>query len=224
MTEETNNNQLSEKRKIFHSVVFPLFLLFLMFSVRLIESLELYNFYWLGIKPLALEGIPGILTMPFKHADWGHFFNNAPSFLVLSVALFYFYRPIGYKVFFTIYFLAGFWLWLLARDAWHVGASGLIYGLASFLFISGINRRHIPLMAISMLVVFLYGGMVWGIFPMPQFKNHSWEGHYWGTLAGIVAAIIYKNDGPQKPKHQWEETEDLNDEELYWQQPSGENP
>jgi membrane associated rhomboid family serine protease len=215
--EESPKHKLTEKRKLFHSVVFPLFLLLLMFSVLLIESVENDNWYWLGIKPLSVEGLMGIVTMPFKHAGWNHLLNNAPSFLVLSVAMFYFYRPIGYKVFFTIWFLSTTGLWLLARDAWHVGASGLIYGLASFLFVSGVHRRHIPLMAISMLVVFLYGSMVWGIFPMPQFRNQSWEGHYWGMLAGVITAFLYRNQGPQKPLPQWEEPEESEDENPYWQ-------
>jgi membrane associated rhomboid family serine protease len=217
-------NKWNEKRHLFHSLVFPLFFLFLMFSVRLIESVELENWYWLGIRPLSLEGMLGIITMPFVHAGWSHFLNNAPSFLILAVCLFYFYRPIGYKVFFTIYLLSGIWLWILARDSWHVGASGLIYGLASFLFTSGIQRRHIPLMAISLLVVFQYGSMVWGIFPTHQFDTYSWEGHYWGTLAGLVAAFLYKNEGPQRPKPIWEEPEEPDGENPYWKQNPEETP
>lgn len=224
MNQNSGQPIINEKRRIFHSVIFPLFVLFLMFSVRLIESLEMVDWYWLGIKPLSIEGVPGILTMPFKHAGWKHLLNNAPSFLILSVALFYFYRPIGYKVFFTIYLLSGIWLWFLARDAWHVGASGLIYGMAAFLFMSGIHRRHIPLMALALLVVFLYGGLVWGLFPMQHFISYSWEGHYWGTLAGIVAAFLYKNEGPQKPKPIWDETEDPEDDDPYWKQITEENP
>lgn len=214
--EESPKYKLTEKRKLIHSVVFPLFLLFLMFSVSLIESVEAGDWYWLGIRPLSVEGLLGIVTMPFKHGGWNHLLNNAPSFLVLSVAMFYFYRPIGYKVFFTIYFLSTTGLWLLARDAWHVGASGLIYGLASFLFVSGVHRRHIPLMAISMLVVFMYGSMVWGIFPMPQFRNQSWEGHYWGMLAGVITAFLYKDQSPQKPVHHWEEPDEPEEENPYW--------
>ncbi len=227
MNQLSEKHQWTEKRRIFHSVVFPFFLLFVMFSVRLIESLELGNWYWLGIKPLSIEGIPGILTMPFKHADWIHFFNNAPSFFVLSVGLFYFYRPIGYRVFFTIYLLSGIWLWLVARDAWHVGASGLIYGIAAFLFVSGINRRHIPLLAISLLVIFLYGGLVWGLFPMHKFIGYSWEGHYWGALAGIVASFIYRNEGPQRPETLWDETEEPEEpgeDDPYWLQLPEEKP
>lgn len=225
MSEISEIHRLTEKRKLFHSVVFPLFLLFLMFSVCLVESIENKNWFWLGIKPLSIEGLIGIFTMPFKHAGWDHFLNNAPSFLVLSVGLFYFYRPIGYKVFFTIYFLSGIWLWLLARDAWHVGASGVIYGMAAFLFVSGVHRRYIPLMAVSLLVVFLYGGMVWGIFPVNYyFINYSWEGHYWGTLAGIIAAIIYKDKGPQKPIYQWEEDEGGEDSLPYWKDLPEEKP
>ncbi len=221
--EHSDPKPWNEKRKLFHCLVFPLFMLFLMFSVRLIESLEGDSWYWLGIKPLSLEGLPGIITMPFKHGDWEHFYNNAISFLILSAALFYFYRPIGYKVFFTIYLFAGIWLWLLARDVWHVGASGLIYGLAAFLFFSGVFRRHIPLLAIALLVVFLYGGLVWGLIPMHRFITYSWEGHYWGAMAGLVSAIVFKSEGPSKPLKHWETVDDDGPDEGYWNQGTNEN-
>ena len=214
-------NKTYEKKRIIFSLIFPLFLAFLMFAVRMTEYVENVNWYFLGIRPLKLEGLTGILTMPFIHADWKHLLNNLPPFIMLSVGVFYFYRPIGYKVFFTIYFLANILLWFAARDSWHVGASGLIYGLSAFLFVSGIFRRYIPLLAIALLVVFLYGSLVWGLFPWHQFVTYSWEGHFWGTFAGIFAAFIYRRQGPQRPvvEDVYDENDENDDENPYWKVP-----
>ena len=195
----------------------PLFFAFLMFAVRMTESLESANWYFLGIRPLKLEALTGIVTMPFIHADWKHLWNNLPAFVVLSVGIFYFYRPIGYKVFFIIYFLSGVLLWIVARDAWHVGASGVIYGMAFFLFVSGIFRKYKPLLAVALLVVFLYGSLIWGLFPWHKFIKYSWEGHFWGMFAGIFTAFIYRNKGPQPPKIEENTDDDENDDEFpYW--------
>jgi len=212
--------QQYEKKRLAHSLILPFFFAFLMIAVKTTESLENVNWFFLGIHPLKIEGLLGILTMPFIHADWKHLWNNLPSFIILSVGVFYFYRPIGYKIFFTIYFLANILLWCVARHSWHVGASGLIYGLAAFLFISGIFRRYIPLLAITLLVAFLYGSMVWGLFPWHQFVTYSWEGHFWGSFAGIVSAIIYRKQGPQRPIPEEIIEEEQDDEFPYWEVPN----
>ncbi|NLX72884.1 MAG: rhomboid family intramembrane serine protease [Bacteroidales bacterium] len=193
------SHQKPEKRRVMHSIIIPFMVVLLMFSVQLISSLEEWDISFLGVKPRSLQGLPGVLLSPFIHAGWQHFFNNAVSFSVLAVTLFYFYREIAYRVFGVIYLMAGLWLWVGGRDAWHIGASGLVYGLASFLFVSGVIRKHIPLMAVSLFVVFLYGSLVWGMFPLAYNMPHSWEGHFWGFIAGVVAAIVYRKDGPQKP-------------------------
>jgi len=197
-----------ERKRIFYSMVFPLAFLFLMFTVRLVESLENAQWYFLGVKPLSFEGLLGIITAPLIHADWGHFLANAGPFLVLASVLFYVYRDIAFKVFFWIYFLSGVWLWFGARAAWHIGASGLVYGMASFLFLSGIIRNYVPLIAVSMLVIFLYGGLFWGLFPLKWQVDYSWEAHFWGTLAGGVVAVVYRHEGPQKPPVEDDEESD----------------
>lgn len=210
-----SENTPFEKKKLFLSMIFPCFLILLMFSVKLIESIEGLNLIFLGVKPLTVEGLPGVLLSPFIHSSWEHLFNNIVALFVLSVTLFYFYSEIAYKVFFSIYLLAGLMLWFGARPAWHVGASGWIYGLSAFLFVSGILRKHIPLQAISLFVVFLYGSIVWGMFPIAPNLPHSWEGHLWGFVAGVAMAFVYKKEGPQKPIVQ-EEEEDADDEDEYW--------
>jgi hypothetical protein len=106
-----------------------------------------------------------------------------------------------------IWLFTGFWVWLLARESAHIGASGLIYGLVCFLFFSGILRKDTRLMAVSLLVTFLYGSMVWGILPIDQ--SISWESHLFGSVAGFFCAIYFRHEGPQRPKAQWEIDEEI---------------
>jgi membrane associated rhomboid family serine protease len=156
----------------------------------------------LGIYPLTAEGLPGILFSPFIHSDFSHLFNNSLPLFFLATALFYFYSEVAMKVLIWTTFLTGMLVWLAGREAWHIGASGLVYGLASFLFFSGILRKHFRLIALSLLVVFLYGSMVWGIFP-GVYKNVSWESHMLGFFSGVLLALWFRNDGPQEPEYNW---------------------
>ena len=126
---------------------------------------------------------------------------------MLSVALFYFYSEIAFRIFLLTYLLTGVLVWVGGREAWHIGASGLVYGMASFLFFSGILRKYYRLVALSLLVVFLYGEMVWGLFP-GIYKNISWESHMLGFVSGIFLAVLYRNEGPQKPVYEWMEEEE----------------
>ncbi len=208
-----------ERRRFLHSLIFPSFFLVLVFTIKLIESLEGVSFAEYGVRPLTKEGIWGILLSPLIHGDWQHLYSNSVSMFVLGVTLFYFYNKIAYKVFFLIYLLSGVGLWLAARDSWHIGASGIIYGLTGFLAVSGIIRRHIRLIAISFLVIFFYGSLVWGAFPLKVNMQYSWEGHFWGGLAGILLAVLYKNEGPQRPKSPLEDEnheDDEAEEDPYW--------
>jgi membrane associated rhomboid family serine protease len=95
-------------------------------------------------------------------------------------------------------------VWLGGREAWHIGASGIVYGLASFLFFSGIIRRYFRLVALSLLIVFLYGEMVWGVFPGVYGQSVSWESHMLGVFSGIVLAVLYRKEGPQRPVQEWD--------------------
>jgi membrane associated rhomboid family serine protease len=196
------------RKKFFLSLIIPGIFIFLMWLVKVIEVLFEVDFSGLGIYPLTLKGLPGLIFSPFIHADFTHLLNNSLPLLLLSVALFYFYSEIALKIFTWTYFLTGILVWFGGRTAWHIGASGLVYGLASFLFFSGIIRRHFRLIALSLLVVFLYGEMVWGIFP-GIYKNVSWESHMLGVFSGIVLAVWYRKEGPQRPIYEWMEEEEV---------------
>jgi membrane associated rhomboid family serine protease len=195
------------RKRIFLSMLIPGIFVFLMWLVMVIEvmfNLDLSN---LGIFPLAAKGLPGIIFSPLIHSDFGHLFNNSLPLFFLGTALFYFYSEIAVKVSFWTWFLTGTFVWIAGRTAWHIGASGLIYGLASFLFFSGIIRRYFRLVALSLLIVFLYGSMVWGIFP-DIYKNVSWESHMLGFISGIILAVVYRKEGPQQPIYEWLDEEE----------------
>lgn len=199
------------RKKLLLSAIIPGIFIFVMWLVKIIEVLFELDFSGFGIYPLTVKGLSGIVFSPFIHANFTHLFNNSLPLFFLSVALFYFYSEVALKVFTLTFFLTGFLVWIAGREAWHIGASGLVYGLASFLFFSGIIRRYFRLIALSLLIVFLYGSMVWGMFP-DIYKNVSWESHMLGFFSGVLLSVWFRNDGPQKPVYEWM-TEEKEDEE-----------
>ena len=190
------------RRKFFLSLIIPGTFVFLMWLVKITEVLFEFDLSSLGIYPLSLQGLPGIFLSPFIHENFTHLLNNTLPLLLLAIALFYFYSEVALKVFSWTWVLTGILVWFGGREAWHIGASGMVYGLASFLFFSGIIRKYFRLIALSLLVVFLYGEMVWGIFP-GIYKNISWESHMLGFFSGIALAVWYRKEGPQRPVYEW---------------------
>jgi len=192
-------------------MLIPAIFIFIMWLAKIIELLFNLDLSNLGIFPLSVKGLPGIIFSPFIHAGFGHLFNNSLPLFFLATALFYFYSEIAVKIFLWTYFLTGLFVWLAGRDAWHIGASGLVYGLASFLFFSGIIRKYFRLVALSLLIVFLYGSMVWGIFP-GTYRNVSWESHMLGFISGIILALRFRKEGPQEPVYEWLDEESSSSE------------
>ena len=188
-----------EIRRIFLAMAIPLFFLFILYMIKVLEVGMDWNFTHLGIYPMEKEGVFGIFAHPLVHGSFKHLFANSIPLLFLSWCLFYFYKDLGALIFFFIWIVCGILTFIIGKPGWHIGASGLIYGLAFFLFFSGIIRKYIPLIAISLLVTFLYGGLVWDMFPLFARDSVSWEGHLSGAIAGTMAAFLFKNKGPQKP-------------------------
>ena len=212
-----------DEKRIIHSLVIPFLLVLLMWAVRIIQSVGGYDLSFLGIYPLKWQGLPGIITTPFIHGDFSHLLANSVPLIILGSALFYFYKDMALRILLVIWIFSGFWVWIGARPAYHIGASGIVYGLAAFILVSGIIRRHTGLMALALVVVFLYGSLIWGIFPefFPE-KNISWEAHLFGMLAGILLAFYYRKEGPQRKVYEWEQEDDENEDEnenddgAYW--------
>lgn len=198
-------------KQILNSIFYPLLFLFIAWLVFIIERLNEFNFSAYGILPRKLSGIIGIITSVFIHGDIQHISSNTLPILVLGMMLFYFYKKIAKATFIWIWLVSGIWLWIGGRSSevnlmYHIGASTLIYGLATFLFFSGVFRKHLRLMVVSALVVFLYGSIMWGIFPLKS--EISWEGHLFGALAGVLVAYNYRKEGPQRQVYYWGEEEE----------------
>lgn len=210
-----------EKKRFHAALILPLFMLILMWIERVTEAILGFDLAFLGIHPLHANGLPGIIFSPFIHAGFKHLAANSVPFLVLGVALFYFYRDLAVKVLVFIWLMTGVWVWLMGRESYHIGASGLIYGMASFLFFSGVIRKNTQLAALALVVAFLYGSMIWGAIPGFFPKEHiSWESHLGGLLTGLVMAFYYRKAGPQRKKYSWEEEEELVEEDdAYWKKP-----
>ncbi|MDR1370634.1 MAG: rhomboid family intramembrane serine protease [Dysgonamonadaceae bacterium] len=190
-----------ETKRIFYAAFFPALLILLIWMMMGIEWSFDFEWYRLGIFPRRESGLLGILTSPLVHLNFKHLYSNTISLFVLNWCLFYFYKDLAYLVFPLIWIFSGLITWCIARESWHIGASGLIYGLSFFLFFSGVFRKYIPLLATSMLVVFLYGSTLWNMFPISEWidSSVSWEGHLAGAIGGIICAVIFRKYGPQKP-------------------------
>ncbi len=174
-----------------------------------------------GILPRNFSGLRGVLLAPFIHGDINHLTNNLLTFTVLGWALRFFYKEIFWKILFLSMIMTGLWTWISARASYHIGLSGVLYGVFGFLLLSGFIRKNIPLIAISFFVALMYGSMVWGILPVKQ--AISWESHFWGFVAGVILAVYFRNEGGIKPKkYDWEEEDDDDenptDEPPYWMQ------
>ena len=180
----------------------------LLWGIQLVEALSDERLAGLmGILPRQIEGLLGILTFPLIHGGWSHLSSNSLPLLILGTATFFFYRPVALRSIGFIYLMHSALVFLAARSVTHIGASGLVYGLAAFLLTSGILRRERSLMALSMLVIFVYGGMIWGVLPIRE--GDSWEGHLFGAVAGVAAAFYYRREGPQRALYDWEKEDDL---------------
>lgn len=211
------------EKKIFrYSLVFPLFFIIVIWMIKLVEIvLEIRLTEW-GVYPRHAKGLIGILTSPLIHADMKHLIGNSTSFLVLATALFFFYREMATRIFCLNYLLSSLLLWLGGRASWHIGASGIIYGLAAFLFFSGIFRKDSRLLTISLIVTFLYGSFVWGLLPLKE--GISWDGHLMGAVSGTVLSLIFYKYGPPRRMYDWEDEMDNDDSTECDEYETAENP
>lgn len=179
----------------------------------LLFVLTMWVVYWLeitfhfrfndnGIRPQRLSGLQGVFFGPFIHSGLKHLWSNSLPSLVLITALSFFYRKLSFQVLLIGIILTGVLTWFMGRSTYHIGASGVVYMLTTFLFFKGIFTRHYKMLSLSFLVAFFYGSLVWYVFPIEE--GISWEGHLSGAISGIVLAIITKNKLPQKKKYLWE--------------------
>lgn len=163
-----------------------------MWAVFSLQYLYGFNLTYLGIQPRTLQGLIGIVTAPMIHGSRSHLVSNTIPLLFLGTALFFFYERIGRTVFFRCYFITNILVWLLSpRISYHIGASGLIYGLSSFLIFFGLLRRDFLSLLISVGVIIAYGGIFYGILPTDN--GVSWESHLAGAIVGMATAFSLRN-------------------------------
>ncbi len=160
-----------------------------------------------GIRPRRLDGLPGIFLAPLVHASFDHLIANTLPLLVVGTAMLFLYPNATPKVVPLVYLGPGIAVWLFGRASVHLGASGLVYGLVSYVFVAGILRRDRRAIAASLVVAFMYGSLVWGMVPVPL--GVSWETHLAAALIGVVSAIVLRRlDVPPRKRYLWEDEED----------------
>ena len=204
-----------EEKLLLQNFIPPLLFVMLLWVIKGVEINFHLQFSKYGLLPRNIDALTGIITFPLVHGDWQHLISNSAGLLVLGFLLFTFHREIAYRVVIQIWLLHGIWLWLGGRTTYHIGASGIIYGLAAFLFFTGVFKKEKSTMTISLLVVFLYGSMVWGL--MPFLQGISWEGHLFGGAAGLLMAWYYRETGVQRLVYDWEIEEEEHEVE-YWKE------
>lgn len=172
-----------------------------MWLVKAMETVLGISLSYFGVFPREIELLPHIFSMPFVHGSWEHLYGNSVPLIVLMFLILQSYRHVASRIIGLIYVGSGLGIWLFGRSSFHIGASGMIYGLAAFIFFSGIFRRDVKSIALALFVSLFYGGMVWGILPLEN--GVSWEGHLFGALVGGLCAYRYRSINPPK-RYEWE--------------------
>lgn len=182
--------------KLKEAIQIPLVLLIIIWGVFIIDWIFNLNLNQYGIYPRKVNYLTGIIFSPFLHGSFGHAFSNSIPLFILGTVIIYFYQKCWIKVFLLVYIITGAGVWLAARPAMHIGASGVVYGFVGFLFFSGLFRKKIKSLLISIAVFLLYGGLIFGIFPGQ--KGISWESHLIGAIVGGFSAYLFRDAGQKK--------------------------
>lgn len=196
----------------FKMVLYPLFMVLTIWLIYWTEMSLDTNFAKWGILPRNIIGLRGVLFSPFIHGDGYHLLHNSLPLLILGTALFYFYEAVSWKVILWGGLLTGVFTWIIGRESYHIGASGVIYLFFGFLSLKGLISNHFRLLALSFFVIFVYGSMVWYVTPIDY--KISWEGHLSGLITGMGFAFLFKNKIALKPKYEWEYHTYSNDDEF----------
>jgi membrane associated rhomboid family serine protease len=188
-------------------VALPLFFVLLLWFVYWLEIRFGFDFDTNGILPRTASGLQGIIFSPFIHSDSKHLYNNSVPLLALLAALQFFYAKQSYSIIVCGILFSGLITWVIGRESYHIGASGLIYVLVSFIFFKGLLTKYYRLVALSLTVIMLYGGMLWYVFPKVD-DTISWEGHLAGLLTGLILSFIFKTPQYNKEiKYDWEKAD-----------------
>ncbi len=178
--------------KFIYHIRHPLFFLLILWLVEVADVYFSLGLTVLGIYPREWSGLLGIFTSPFVHSTWGHLASNSFPILSLTSIMVLFYRKVAYQSFASVMVGTGLMVWLFARPSYHIGASGLVYGLIAFIFWTGIFKKNPKSIILSLIILTLYAGSIEGIFPNVA-ENISWESHLFGALVGLVVAFVFKS-------------------------------
>lgn len=190
------------------AVKIALLLLGAMWLVFLLDALLGLKLNRFGLRPGSVPGLIGVITVPLLHGSLSHIFSNSISLVVSLTAILYLYPNSAARVVPIIWLGSGLLAWVIGRPSLHFGASGLIYGLLAYVFFSGILRRDMRSVAVSLLVGFLYGSMIWGVLPIRP--HMSWELHLSGAIIGVLLAFFYRKwDRVPVIRYDWEDDDTL---------------
>ncbi|MDA3865981.1 MAG: rhomboid family intramembrane serine protease [Salinivirgaceae bacterium] len=165
-----------------------------------------------GIRPGSVDGLYGLVTYPLFHGSVSHLFSNLPPLFFLLAGLFYYFPRKFFPAVLSIWLLSAAFIWIVGHKGCHLGASGIIYGVAFFMAAIGIIKKQRNLGAFALIIVFLYGGMIWGV--LPQEGNISWEGHAGGALSGILLAILWSKTPVYTEQFETKEQDEEEQEEM----------
>lgn len=177
-----------EVKQLWNTAVEVGIFVLVLWGIFFIDAVIPYDFCQWGIQPRSARGLVGIFTSPFLHGSLKHIASNSVPVFVLLMTLVTFYRQRAAVAVIGIAVIGGGLVWLLGRSASHVGISGLIYGLTTFLIAAGIFQKKFKSIVISIVVVVVYGGIMWGVMPGQYWI--SWEGHLFGAVAGVMMAYV----------------------------------
>ncbi len=204
----------NETRRLRRSAIAIGLFIGLLWLIKLADVVFALDLIQYGVQPRAISGLWGILFGPLIHGSWVHIFSNTLPLFILGTALLYGYPNAARYAIPLIFLVSGACVWVFARSSYHVGASGLTHGMMFFVFVSGVLRRDKRAIALALLVFFLYGGMVWTIFPNDP--HISYESHLFGAITGVMLAFFLRNHDPTPPqkKYDWEDEPDGADDPL----------
>lgn len=214
---ESTKDNISDAQRFRRSLQLSCAFAGCLWLVKIVEVTLGFDFGHFGIYPRSISNLDGILLAPLIHGSWSHLASNTAPVVVLGTALIYGYPRSAKITLPLIYIGSGLGVWLFAREIFHIGASGLSFGMMFFVFIIGAMRWDRRAIALAMIVFFLYGGMIWGIFPRDP--GISFEYHFFGAVLGVSLAIAFKNTDPRPPakRYSWEDEDiDNSDDEPDW--------
>ncbi len=219
-------SNVKERSLINQFWVIPFLFAMAMWMVFWVDERYMLDLYRYGLLPKHVDGLIGIFTSPFIHGSLAHLTSNTLPIILLGSGIGYFYPKVFSRVFLIGWLVSGLLVWFFGRETYHIGASGLVYALAFFIFFSGLFRGHPQLIALSLLIAFLYGGLVWGMLPIEE--HISWESHLYGGIVGLVTAFFLRHSNPKhlsnhfwkRDKGTWDPHEEARLEQMdYWKTP-----